>query len=451
MTQEHHRTAALLFRLASFVFVVAACACSPWLVSRFDPSPPLEPSTAQALSVSRATLFWIGLAVVICAELVSPAVLSRFLSRLFDRPIATKLLTSFLVICVPLTIMELGLRPFTVAHVQKKTTNLFISDPQLGWRMRPHTTAPWGGVQVTTNGKGLYGPEVSYARTPSTPRLLFLGDSVTFGHRLPRYSQGYPFRIEALLEDALQKDVETVNAGVGGYSPWQYRIFLEREGLKYRPDMIIVGFVLNDVTEKFELRQFGGTGQGFQLRSSYSSVIDRFRHNSALCTVVRRLNARLHFGADVHKGAVAHEVASVEDLARSPESSRVRYAWSITIGNLAKLAEVCAKHDIPLAIVLFPFAFQLEDAKTLAAPQHTLVSWCAAERIPCLDLLPLMADYLRSGQKSPASLFIDHDHLTAHGCEVAARFVVMWLRTQETLWASLAATRPAGDADSGRP
>lgn len=421
--------------------MAASLVCSPWLVGKFDPTPPLEPLTATAMSAARITLLGIGLALIGLAELVARAAVPGLLSRLFDRPLTTKLLASFLAACVPLTIAEIGLRPFTIAHLQKKETTLFIRDADLGWRLRPGATAPWGGVQVTINSKGLRGPEISYSRNASTPRLLYLGDSVTMGYGLSKYDQAYPFRIEALLEKRLGQDVETVNAGVNGYSSWQEHIFLEREGLKYRPDIVIVGFVLNDVTEPLGLVRFGGTGVGHQLDRSYFSVDNWLQHNIALYWLTSRLNARIRFGPDVQKGAVAHELVSVEALTRSPESPRVREGWSLTLSSLEKLGALCASNGVPLAIVVFPFTFQFQDPVRLAAPQQKLRAFCEAKRIPCLDLLPLLTDYLRSEQATPPSLFLDADHFSVRGSQVAAQLVVDWLGSEPTLWSHIARLR----------
>lgn len=66
--------------------------------------------------------------------------------------------------------------------------------------------------------------------------------------------------------------VETINASVSGYSPWQQAIYLQNEGLRYAPDVVVVAFVLNDATEKFELLRFGGAWEGWQLSRSFSSV-----------------------------------------------------------------------------------------------------------------------------------------------------------------------------------
>ncbi|MFC1452129.1 SGNH/GDSL hydrolase family protein [Verrucomicrobiota bacterium] len=438
------RTAALILRSAGLLLLLSAALVSPWFVNRFAPTPPVMAITAAALLVARKQFLIRGIALMAFAEFVSPSAFSRLLGRLFDKPAATKALFSLLVILLPLTVAEVALRPFTIAHLGRKKTTLFARDPCLGWRMRPGMKARWAGVEVAVNSKGLRGPEIPYSRDSAKPRLVYLGDSVTFGYRLARFSDAYPFVVEGLIECELDTDVETVNASVGGYSPWQEALFLEQEGFRYQPDVVILGFVLNDVVEKLGLVRFGGAGIGYQLEQSYFSLDDRLRHNSALYSMIRRLKERRRFGADVREGAVAQELATVGDLARQPGLPRVREAWSLTFRSLENLFALCRDRGTPVAVVVFPFCFQLSDPTGLAAPQREITGFCESNGVPCLDLLPLLADRMRTEEEAPRALFLDTVHLSAKGNRVVARMIADWLRSEPLLWSTI--KRPTAPA-----
>src|SRR5262245_49257482 len=176
------------------------------------------------------------------------------------RRIAPAILLAALGLLLPILILELGLRPF----VEPKTT-LYLPDPELLWRLRPGVDAEWGHVRVEINAKGLRGPEVAWEKPDGVFRVLYLGDSVTFGYGIERVEDTYPYLVGAELERRLGRPVETVNSGVGGWSPWQQYEYLRREGLRYQPDLILVGFVLNDVTETLSLIPFGGQDYGWDL------------------------------------------------------------------------------------------------------------------------------------------------------------------------------------------
>lgn len=98
-------------------------------------------------------------------------------------------------------------------------------------------------LAVTTNSKGLRDGEIRYERDPGVARILVLGDSFMDGYQV-NLSEGLP----ALLEGNRQgKKTETVNLGVRGYGTLQELLYLKEEGLKYKPDIVLLAFYpLND-------------------------------------------------------------------------------------------------------------------------------------------------------------------------------------------------------------
>ena len=208
---------------------------------------------------------------------------SQAIHRAIDQVRVANLVLAATALAFWLSIFELSLRPF--AQLGEKTS-IFQRDDLLGWKLRPGANDEWNGTRVQINNKGLRGPEVDYTKPNNVKRILYLGDSVTFGFLIESATQTFPYLAEPQLEKALHCKVETVNMAVGGYSPWQQLEQLRSEGLKYQPDLVIVGFVLNDITEKIQLARFGGTSEGFQLEHSTQSWLSRWSDRVAL----------LHFG-----------------------------------------------------------------------------------------------------------------------------------------------------------
>ena len=115
--------------------------------------------------------------------------------------------------------------------------------------MRPNSefwhTSKDGSWKFIINSKGLRADqEYSYNKADDTVRVLVLGDS---------HAQGYEVRQEytfsAIIEKYLhQKDiqVETINAGISGFGTSEELIYLENEGIKYAPDVVVLGFYAND-------------------------------------------------------------------------------------------------------------------------------------------------------------------------------------------------------------
>lgn len=343
------------------------------------------------------------------------------------RPLTPRLLLACMVTLLPLGLLELMLRPFAKLGgevAERASTTIFERDPVLGWKLRPGARDLWGGVPVEINGKGLRGPELDYDKPEGVRRILYLGDSVTFGFKLASHEQTFPYRVEPILERGLEAEIETINAGIGGYSPWQERLFLETEGFRYDPDLVVLCFVLNDVVEKFELVRFGGSGQGYQLARSARSWAETAVWRTAIGRFAMQLQARLRYGADIRSKAAALETLDVHTLATDPDGAHVRRAWDITLANVDEIATSCESRKVPLIVVAFPYAFQFLDAEALSAPQLRLRRFAAERGVPLIDLLPVFEARRRAAQhETPEAFFLDYGHLTVEGHQLAAETI----------------------------
>jgi lysophospholipase L1-like esterase len=275
--------------------------------------------------------------------------------------------------------------------------------------MRPGVEDEYGGVRVRINGQGLRGPEVGAEKPGGGLRILWLGDSVTFGYGVEREDETFPQAVAARLAQRLGRPVESVNAGVGGWSPWQEQAWLEREGWRFEPDLIVVGFVLNDLTEPLSLVRYGGQGYGWQLARSARGALDRWLSASALATVLRDGLATLRFGRDVARGAAELETLDVRRLVADPSAPLFEQSWRIGEANLARIFASARERGVPAALVIFPYSFQLEAPDATSAPQRRLVAFAQAQNVPVLDLLPLLA--AQRGEP----LFLDGSHLSVAG------------------------------------
>ncbi|MFP8874365.1 MAG: GDSL-type esterase/lipase family protein [Myxococcota bacterium] len=125
----------------------------------------------------------------------------------------------------------------------------FEQDPELFWRLAPgqqsrETQGPFVGV--VSNAQGLREDhEIPFEKPPDSIRILFLGDSVTFGFLLP-HDQTFPEYVEDALQERFPElAIESINAGVPGYTLFQGWRYLMDEGLRYQPDVVVAGFGWN--------------------------------------------------------------------------------------------------------------------------------------------------------------------------------------------------------------
>ncbi|MGH2899968.1 MAG: SGNH/GDSL hydrolase family protein, partial [Solirubrobacteraceae bacterium] len=111
-------------------------------------------------------------------------------------------------------------------------------DPTLGWRPAPN----FSSSTVRTNAQGIRADrDISRARTPGRGRIVALGDSYTWGEEVAN-DETYPAQLEKALPDT-----DVLNFGVHGYGIDQATLRLRDEALAFVPDLVILGFIEDDV------------------------------------------------------------------------------------------------------------------------------------------------------------------------------------------------------------
>lgn len=135
-------------------------------------------------------------------------------------------------------------------RVHEEWTGAFsIYHPTRGWALRPNIKdmhAPDGTI-LNTNSKGVRGKtEYEYKRTPGKQRIIVLGDSFTFGAEVAD-DQTFSHYLESKLTNT-----EVLNMGVQGYGHDQMLLCLQEEGVKYHPDIVLVGFTYIDIYRNIE-------------------------------------------------------------------------------------------------------------------------------------------------------------------------------------------------------
>jgi len=101
----------------------------------------------------------------------------------------------------------------------------------------------FGNKVLNANAKGIRGNvEYRYDKSPEKIRILILGDSFTFGDQVSD-NETYPFYLQQMLPNT-----EIINFGIPGYGYDQMLIYFQEEGLLYKPDIVILGFVTADIS-----------------------------------------------------------------------------------------------------------------------------------------------------------------------------------------------------------
>jgi lysophospholipase L1-like esterase len=141
------------------------------------------------------------------------------------------------------------------------TTGLFEFDPVLTWRLKPNLQGTWWDfTPVKTNSTHLrMEREIGTSAKPHL-RILCLGDSVTFGYRVPvapdrqepttydPSEKPYPALLEELLRTRFPgKTIEVLPLACPGYTSGQGLTWLKRDVAQLQPDVITACFGFNDI------------------------------------------------------------------------------------------------------------------------------------------------------------------------------------------------------------
>jgi GDSL-like lipase/acylhydrolase family protein len=125
---------------------------------------------------------------------------------------------------------------------------LFVEyDSLLGWRNIPGSHGKYVTnefeVELAYNARAYRGPLHPYAKPAGTYRVVMVGDSYLEGYTVV-LSRRAPEVAQVMLQPL---PVEIVALGTGGYSTDQELLWLQSEGLRYRPDLVVVLFAGNDI------------------------------------------------------------------------------------------------------------------------------------------------------------------------------------------------------------
>ena len=144
----------------------------------------------------------------------------------------------------------------TFVPVREVGAVLSMQDRVVGKRLRPSINterqSPEFVMRFSTNADGFRGPE----RRGFSKPILFLGDSFTMGYGV---SDGYEFPavVEARLREIFpDKDIETINAGIGNNGNGQWVKFLSQMLDELSPSVIVLQFSQNDFDDNVRERYF---------------------------------------------------------------------------------------------------------------------------------------------------------------------------------------------------
>jgi hypothetical protein len=408
-TQENSSTRilALLLKISGLAFVIWAGVYNEFLFNLIRPGTPVNNLTISVLRAVQLRFLILGVLQILLALGIT-----RFapIRRLMQKNLWVNLAFSGLILVNLVAFVEYTFRPFAY----RARSMIYMPDKLLRWKHRPNTSDYSMGGYWTINSKGLIGPEIPYSRPGHTIRILYLGDSVTFGSGLSGYQDTFPYMIQPLLRNYLAVQVETINSGVSGYAGWQENEYLFTEGYKYNPDLVVLSFVHNDVVNLLS------ADPSDELRSQ-GLLYSGFYYNSGICFLARKLQPM--FTRKIPASLQRETRIPDNLLITEPDRPDVKQAWSLALADLGKTAKFCREHHFPLLLIAFPITNQFDDPVKYDFPHQILADFAARENVAFLDLLPPLAKAMKQEGAGTKDYFLDVMHFTVRGNHAVAQII----------------------------
>ena len=292
-------------------------------------------------------------------------------------------------------------------------------------RLRPNTTfyhrSVDGRWRFQVNAQGFRDThDYTYAKPPEVRRVICLGDSQTQGFECEQ-SATYAQVLEQAAA-ARRLPLEVLNTGISGFGTAEQLVFLEQEGLKYRPDFVVVGFFANDPDDNAKCGLFGLQG-GLLVTNKFTHlpgvrVLRPFQNfpvtrwlsqHSYLYSLVMNniwavMKARLS-----RQAAEAAPVEFTTGVTNQWEAAR-HYQEKLTSALLQRLGQTCRSHGVRLIIVEIPYRDGPNSFAPSLPPALRDVAAASADRV-------LWSTNLFGRLPDPSVIFRPHGqwHLTEKG------------------------------------
>ena len=282
-------------------------------------------------------------------------------------------------------------------------------------RIRPNSrfrhTSRDGSWEFVTNSQGFRNFEdFAYEKPLGKLRVLSLGDS---------HTQGYEVRQEhtysAVLERYLRRngiDAEVINGGVSGFSTAEALVLLENEGVKYEPDIVVLGFFGNDLEDNLKAGLFTLDENGTLIPSKNVHIPGvRIQNFIYALPGIKWLGENSYFYSllfnttwDFFKARLAGSARDqAAEFAIPQKESHSNYEIALAGALLAKVYEVCSQNQIKCILVDIPL--QVVDGSVKSSLPGSLRAMTVSQGDTLVDSEVVFDEYA-----GVAELHLPHGH-----------------------------------------
>lgn len=286
---------------------------------------------------------------------------------------------------------------FVVTSQQKaqvsevKQSGIFEGDPLLLWRLKPNLDhSVWDFTVLSTNSDHLRSLNATDTLAPKQAdaiRIVCLGDSVTFGFRVPVVWPDKPAEYDPewlpfsmLLEKQLKganpgRHIEVINMAVPGYTSHQGLAWLRRDLNRLNPDLVVVSFGWNDAS-------LSDVPDREAVRTRWPEFGTRWLvdHSQAFAHITRWLRSR----RQIKKPNTNQRYLRARPL---PRVSREEY-----LRNLLTIEELARQHGAAVIVMAAPYrdhSSEAPEADLMLQYRLALGGTMRQRKIPFLEIREL--------------------------------------------------------------
>lgn len=210
-------------------------------------------------------------------------------------------------------------------------------------------------------------------------RIMFFGDSFTAGQGINRCADRFSERLQVELDHARPGAVQVANLGELGLEVVQ--ITGQVNGILeagYSVDTVVYVFMLNDI-EGYDPQ----TIAVMQNLGRFDPEWFLFRDTYFLNWLYFRVMAMLHT-----------ELRQYFDQLQTTYRSE---SWNGLAAKLQELHGICQRRHVDFRMAIYPFVHNLGPNYPFREVHQKLVKFCEAEKIPVLDLEPVLSPHAPEG------------------------------------------------------
>ena len=329
------------------------------------------------------------------------------------------ILLLFLSVLVTLIFCELFYRGYV--HFQKPLHRP-SSLSNLGWELTPgaeHVENNIEGTPITyiVNLSGFRDKTNGIWNTWESDdiKIAYIGNSVTWGEGV-EFEDTYSSLVESTFSKATAS-IKTINLGIAGTNTLQHFVILKSKALQLNPDIIILGYYLNDIEKR----------RTQKLPEIIRYILRHYHFGTFLISRIATVleNRKVQVPGNFDPSTVNNSImeTSCGGYAKRIIDGYGTMAWENTKEVILSMSELCQYEDIMFGVVIFPFETQVE-GNCPYTPQKMLSSFLSNNEIPLLDIAKIFEKH-----SSTTKLYLEGDigHPNHIGHKIAGQSISQWL------------------------